>query len=82
METPSSPGLPIITGSSTDDAAVEKIRTAIKEIVANSEKDADLSWALDEMKLKDFVVFDQDTYHQRIYQLENMAIDKGYPALK
>jgi hypothetical protein len=44
--------------------------------------DDDLRWALGEMKLKDFVVIDAKTYHQRIYQLENSAIDKGYPALK
>jgi hypothetical protein len=27
-------------------------------------------------------VIDAQTYHQRIYQLEDLAIDKGYPALK
>jgi ABC-type phosphate/phosphonate transport system substrate-binding protein len=79
--TPISPGLPLITSARTDDKTIDKMRAAIKEVVTHP-GDADLRWALGEMKLKDFVVIDAQTYHQRIYQLENSAIDKGYPALK
>jgi ABC-type phosphate/phosphonate transport system substrate-binding protein len=79
--TPVSPGLPLITSAQTDDKTIDKMRTAIKEVVAHP-GDAELRWALGEMKLKDFVVIDAQTYHQRIYQLEDLAIDKGYPALK
>jgi ABC-type phosphate/phosphonate transport system substrate-binding protein len=79
--TPVSPGLPLITSARTDDKTIDKMRAAIKDIVIHPGDD-DLRWALGEMKLKDFVVIDAKTYHQRIYQLENSAIDKGYPALK
>lgn len=79
--TPVSPGLPLITSARTDDKTIARMRTAIKEIVTRP-GDAELRWALGEMKLKDFVVIDAQTYHQRIYQLENLAVDKGYPALK
>jgi ABC-type phosphate/phosphonate transport system substrate-binding protein len=81
VETAPSPGLPMITSPRTDDATIEKMRAAIKDIVTNP-GDAQLRWALGEMKLKDFVVIDAQTYHQRIYQLEDMARDKGYPVLK
>jgi phosphate/phosphite/phosphonate ABC transporter binding protein len=81
MNTPSAPGLPMITGAQTDDATIEKIRTAIKELLAHPDDDA-LRHALAEMKLKDFVVIDAQTYAHRITQLEDMARDKGYPVLK
>ena len=81
MDTPVSPGLPLITSAGTDDATIDKMRVAIKEIVTHP-GDADLRWALGEMKLKDFVVIDAKTYHQRIYRLENSAADKGYAVLK
>ena len=80
-ETPASPGLPLITSAATDDATIQKIRAAIKELITHPD-DAQLRWALNEMKLSDFVVIDAQTYHQRIYQLEDMAINKGYPTLK
>jgi phosphate/phosphite/phosphonate ABC transporter binding protein len=81
MVTPSAPGLPMITGARTDDATIEKIRIAIKELLTQP-GDAQLRWALDEMKLKGFVVIDQQVYRQRIDELEDMARDKGYPILK
>lgn len=81
MKTLPSPGLPMITSSRTDDAIVEKMRIAIREIVTNP-GDEELRWALREMKLKDFVVIDKQTYRQRIDQLEDLARDKGYPTLK
>jgi ABC-type phosphate/phosphonate transport system substrate-binding protein len=81
MKTLPSPGLPMITSAQTDDATVEKMRVAIKETVTNPGDD-ELRWALREMKLKDFVVIDQQTYHQRIDHLENLARDKGYLTLK
>jgi ABC-type phosphate/phosphonate transport system substrate-binding protein len=81
MNTPASPGLPMITSARTNDATIEKIRTAIKDMVTHPDDDA-LRGALAEMKLKDFVVIDAKTYEQRITQLEDMARDKGYPTLK
>ncbi len=81
MNTPASPGLPMITSAQTDDATIKKIRTAIKDMVTHPDDDA-LRGALAEMKLKDFVVIDAKTYEQRITQLEDMARDKGYPTLK
>jgi ABC-type phosphate/phosphonate transport system substrate-binding protein len=81
MKTLPSPGLPMITSAQTDDATIEKMRVAIKELVTNPGDD-DLRWALHEMKLKDFVVIDQQTYHQKIDHLEELARDKGYPILK
>ena len=80
-ETATSPGLPMITSSRTDDATIAKMRTAIKDVVSRP-GDTDLRWALNEMKVKDFVVIDAQTYHKRIYQLEDLATDKGYPTLK
>jgi phosphate/phosphite/phosphonate ABC transporter binding protein len=76
-----SPGLPMITGAQTDDATIAKIRAAIKDMVTNPSDD-ELRQALATMKLDDFVVIDQKTYHQRINQLEQTAVDKGYPVLK
>jgi ABC-type phosphate/phosphonate transport system substrate-binding protein len=81
MDTPVSPGLPLITSAKADDATIDKMRSAIKEVVTHP-GDAELRWALGEMKLKDFVVIDAKTYHQRIYELEDSAADKGYAALK
>ena len=81
MDTPPAPGLPMITSAQTDDATIEKIRAAIKELVTHPDDDA-LRQALAEMKLEDFVVIDAQTYAHRITQLEDMARDKGYPMLK
>jgi ABC-type phosphate/phosphonate transport system substrate-binding protein len=81
MNTPPAPGLPMITSAQTDDATIEKIRAAIKELIAHPSDDA-LRKALAEMKLEGFVVIDAQTYAQRITQLEDIARDKGYPMLK
>lgn len=81
LDTPPSPGLPMITSAQTDDATIEKIRSAIKDLVTHPDDDA-LRGSLAEMKLKDFVVIDAQTYAQRINQMENAARDKGYPTLK
>ena len=81
MVTPAAPGLPMITSAQTDDATIQKIRTAIKTLIEHPDDDA-LRQALATMKLTGFVVIDKQDYVQRIHQLEDVARDKGYPTLK
>lgn len=76
-----SPGLPLVTGPGTSDEDVGKMREALKETVSNT-NDPELMWALKEMRLKDFVVIDQETYRERIGKLQVAAKEKGYPVLK
>ncbi|MFC4761915.1 phosphate/phosphite/phosphonate ABC transporter substrate-binding protein [Dyella koreensis] len=79
--TPAAPGLPLITSAQTDDATIQKMRTAIKGLIEHPD-DAALRQALATMKLTGFVVIDKQDYVKRIRHLEDMARDKGYPTLK
>lgn len=79
--TPAAPGLPMITSAQTDDATIQKIRTAIKALIEHPDDDA-LRQALATMKLTGFVVIDKQDYVERIHQLEDVARAKGYPTLK
>lgn len=81
MVTPAAPGLPMITSAQTDDATIQKIRTAIKTLIEHPDDDA-LRQALATMKLTGFVVIDKQDYVERIHQLEDVARAKGYPTLK
>ncbi|MGF7179012.1 phosphate/phosphite/phosphonate ABC transporter substrate-binding protein [Tunturiibacter psychrotolerans] len=79
--TPAAPGLPMITSTQTDDATLQMMRTAIKDLVEHPDDEA-LREALATMKLTGFAVIDKQEYVDRVHQLEDLARNKGYPTLK
>jgi ABC-type phosphate/phosphonate transport system substrate-binding protein len=76
--TPAAPGLPMITGPQTDDATLQRIRAAIKDVIEHPDNEA-LRQALATMKLTGFAVIDKQEYVNRVHQLEELARNKGYP---
>jgi ABC-type phosphate/phosphonate transport system substrate-binding protein len=73
VRTAAVPGLPYITRGDADDDLLRRLRDGLIEIFA----DPDLAAARDALLLRDAVLLPADAY-QRIVDLENDAIGRGY----
>lgn len=71
--TAAAPGLPYITRGDADDDLLQRLRDGLIEVFA----DPDLAAARDALLLRDAVLLPADAY-QRIIDLENDAIGRGY----
>lgn len=75
-ETPSGPGLPLITRASASDDEVALLRCALEASLV----DPSLSDARDVLALTGFAVLEDGDY-ERLLELEQQAVSLGYPAV-
>ncbi|WP_430243829.1 phosphate/phosphite/phosphonate ABC transporter substrate-binding protein [Neorhizobium sp. DAR64861/K0K2] len=75
-ETPSGPGLPLITRASASDDEVALLRCALEAALV----DPSLADARDVLALTSFAVLD-DSRYERLLELERQAAALGYPAV-
>ena len=76
QQTPSAPGLPFITSASTPAEIVQKLRNGLTTVCT----DPSLAQARSALLLDGVALLSDDDY-ERVIQMEQRAINQGYPAL-